>query len=149
MTRYLLRHGKAGHRESWDGDDDRDRPLTKTGRRQAKATADRLAGAGVTSLWSSPYVRCVQTLEPLAEKLDLPINKDDRLAEGAPYERTLELLEEAGKGAVHCTHGDVLTAVVDALIRRGSVLTTPPDWRKGSLWLLDGDKVTVEPPPEV
>jgi 8-oxo-dGTP diphosphatase len=149
LTRYVVRHAKAGHRETWDGDDDTKRPLTKSGVRQARALADHLADAGVTSLWSSPYVRCVQTLEPLAERIGLPIADDERLAEGTPVEATLALLDEAGEGAVLCTHGDVLNDVVDALLRRGAVLTTPPDWRKATVWAIDGEKVTVEPPPDV
>jgi 8-oxo-dGTP diphosphatase len=149
LTRYVVRHAKAGHRETWDGDDDAKRPLTKAGWRQARALVDGLADAGVTSLWSSPYVRCVQTLEPLAERLHLPIADDERLAEGTPCETTLELLEEAGDGAVLCTHGDVLNDVIDALLRRGAVLTTPPDWRKATVWAIDGEKVSVEPPPAV
>jgi phosphohistidine phosphatase SixA len=147
LTRYVVRHAKAGHRETWDGDDDTKRPLTKAGWRQARALAERLADAGVTSLWSSPYVRCVQTLESLAERLDLPIAEDERLAEGTPYEATLELLDGTSEGAVLCTHGDVLNDLIDALLRRGAVLTTPPDWRKATVWAIDGQKVTVEPPP--
>ena len=103
MSVYVVRHGKAGHRETWAGDDDTQRPLTKAGRRQAEALADRLAGAGVKTLLSSPYVRCVQSLEPLADRLGLPIKTDDRLAEGTDVEDTLELVREAGDGAVLCT----------------------------------------------
>ena len=149
MSVYVVRHGKAGHRETWAGDDDTQRPLTKAGRRQAEALADRLAGAGVKTLLSSPYVRCVQSLEPLADRLGLPIKTDDRLAEGTDFEDTLELVREAGDGAVLCTHGDVLTDVMNALVRRGTRLTTPPEWRKGSVWILNDDltEATAEPPP--
>jgi 8-oxo-dGTP diphosphatase len=151
LSIYVVRHGKAGHRETWAGDDDTQRPLTKAGRRQAEALADRLAGAGVKTLWSSPYVRCVQSLEPLADRLGLTLKADDRLAEGVDVEHTLELLREAGDGAVLCTHGDVLTDMVNALVRRGTRLTTPPDWRKGSVWILDNDltEAAAEPPPDV
>jgi 8-oxo-dGTP diphosphatase len=151
LSVYLVRHGKAGHRETWAGDDDTQRPLTKAGRRQGEAIADRLADAGVKTLWSSPYVRCVETLEPLAERLGLTIETDERLAEGANVEDTLELIREAGGGAVLCTHGDVYTDVINALARRGTKLTTPPEWRKGSLWILDEEltEATAEPPPDV
>ena len=151
MSVYVVRHGKAGHRETWAGDDDTQRPLTKAGRRQAEALADRLTDAGVKTLWSSPYVRCVETLEPLAERLGLTIETDERLAEGVDFEHTLDLIREAGDGAVHCTHGDMFTDVINALARRGTELTTPPEWRKGSLWILDEDlkEATAEPPPDV
>ena len=149
MTVYIVRHGKAGSRSTWDGDDVH-RPLSKAGHRQALALADRLADAGVKTLWSSPYVRCVETLEPLAERVGLTIATDERLAEGTPFEDTLELIREAGDGAVFCTHGDVLTDVINALVRRGTELTTPLEWRKGSLWVLDGEPplstAAAEPP---
>jgi 8-oxo-dGTP diphosphatase len=150
LTRYLIRHGKAGSRSTWDGEDWK-RPLSKAGVRQAVALADRMTDARVKSLWSSPYVRCVQTLEPLAGRLGLPINEDERLAEGAAFEDTLTLMRLAGKGAVFCTHGDVLTDVVNALIRRGTKLTTDPQWHKASVWIFDEQlrQATAEPPPEV
>jgi hypothetical protein len=91
----------------------------------------------------------VQTLEPLADRTGLPIAADDRLAEGARFDDTLELIGGAGDGAVFCTHGDVLTDVMNALVRRGTALTTAPEWRKGALWVLNGGTAAAEPPPDV
>jgi 8-oxo-dGTP diphosphatase len=144
---FVVRHAKAGHRANWDGDD-RERPLTPAGQGQAAAIADRLAAEDLSSLWSSPYVRCVQTLEPLAERTGLSIMADDRLAEGTSLEATLDLIGHAGDGAVLCTHGDVLTDVMNALLRRGTELTTAPEWRKGAIWVLNGSTATAEPPPD-
>ena len=50
-----------------------------------------------------------------------------------------------------CTHGDILADAMNTLVRHGTALTTPPDWRKGSVWVLDDDltQVAAEPPPEV
>ena len=79
---YVVRHAKAGSRERWDGDDT-DRPLTKNGRAQAEALCRRLRPVATATLLSSPYLRCVQTLEPLAEALDAKVASDDRLTEGA------------------------------------------------------------------
>lgn len=150
---YVVRHAKAGDRQSWPGDD-HVRPLSKKGWAQAEALAHRLAGAGVTALVSSPFTRCVQTLEPLADRLGLEIATDDRLAEGARVAASLELLAEAGAGAVLCSHGDVVPDLIAALERRGMVVSGPADWRKATLWVLEGDGVqvvrgTVEPPPPV
>ena len=91
----------------------------------------------MTGLYSSPYVRCMQTLEPLGAPLGLEVVADERLAEEAPFEATLELLAEAGDGAVLCSHGDVIPELIGALVRRGTELTTPPDWRKAAIWVLD------------
>src|SRR3954469_967625 len=62
----LVRHAKAGNRKSWDGVD-RLRPLTDAGWAQGTALLDLLGESRPVRLLSSPYVRCVQTLEPLAE----------------------------------------------------------------------------------
>jgi 8-oxo-dGTP diphosphatase len=150
---FVVRHGKAGNRDRWDGDDV-ERPLSAAGQRQSDAIAERLAGEPIRSLWSSPYVRCMDTLVPLGRKLGLPVVAEPRLAEGVPFEATLELLRAVGDGAVLCSHGDVITELIEALARRGTRLLTPPDWRKGTIWVLttpDGDgaiaTATVEPPP--
>jgi phosphohistidine phosphatase SixA len=148
---YLVRHAKAGTRHRWDGDD-RHRPLSKAGHDQAQAIADRLGTAGVTGLYSSPYTRCVQTLEPLAARIGSNVIVDERLAEGTPADETLELLREVGPGAVLCSHGDVIPEVIDALVSRGADVVSPPEWRKASVWVLDGEgdairTVAAEPPP--
>lgn len=153
VARYVVRHAKAGQRRDWAGAD-RDRPLSKPGRAQADAVAARLADAGVTGLYASPYVRCVQTLEPLAARLGRAVVGDDRLAEGADFEDVIALMVEAGDGAVLCSHGDVIPELIAALVRRGADVTTDPDWRKASIWVLEGDGATItsaaaEPPPRV
>ncbi len=85
----MVRHAKAGSRHKWDGED-LERPLSEAGRRQTEAITERLRGERVTGLYSSPYVRCVQTLAPLGEHLGLEVVGDDRLAEAAPFESTLD-----------------------------------------------------------
>jgi 8-oxo-dGTP diphosphatase len=148
---YLVRHAKAGERRVWEGDDT-ERPLSKVGWKQSEAIAKRLAAKGATTLSSSPYVRCVQTLEPLAERLGAEILIDPRLAEAEPFEPVLELLAELRSGAVLCSHGDIIPETIQALVRRGMEVQSPPDWRKGSIWVLKrkGDRITrgkVWPPP--
>ena len=63
---------------------------------------------------SSPYVRCTQTVAPLG----LEIVPDERLAEGAQVEETLELLRGLDD-AVACTHGDVIEAVLGRSLKKG------------------------------
>jgi 8-oxo-dGTP diphosphatase len=153
LSIFLVRHAKAGSRHDWDGDD-MERPLSKNGRRQADALAERLRGEPVTGLWSSPYVRCVQTLEPLGRALGLDVVAEKRLAEGTRLEDVLALLAEVPDGAVLCSHGDIIPELLDGLVRRGTTVRTVPDWRKGSMWVLDapdadGHVATAssEPPP--
>jgi len=148
---YLVRHAKAGERRTWT-DDDTKRPLSGKGWKQAEAIADRLARKGATELRSSAYVRCMQTLEPLAEKLGTEVIDEPRLFEEEPFEPVLDLLEEVPDGAVLCSHGDIIPAVIQALHRRGMEVDTPADWRKGSVWVLKRTKGRITkgkvwPPP--
>jgi 8-oxo-dGTP diphosphatase len=138
MGILLVRHAKAGDRGKWDGPD-ADRPLTKKGWAQASALAAVLPelNGGVSTVLSSPFVRCLQTVEPLAGAIGAEVIEDDRLAEGARFEDALELLDDLPDGAVVCSHGDVIPDVVHALVRRGMHVQGSPDWRKGSTWLLE------------
>ena len=57
----VLRHALSVSRKQWDGDDDRQRPLTATGRRQAERLVPVLAAYDVRRLVTSSSTRCVQT----------------------------------------------------------------------------------------
>ena len=138
-TIYLVRHAKAGERRTWTGDDV-DRPLSKKGWRQSEAIAKRLKAKGATTLYSSSYVRCMQTLEPLGKLIDQKVQPEPRLFEDEPFEPVLDLLGEVENGAVLCSHGDIIPAVIQALHRRGMVVHTPADWRKSSIWVLKRKK---------
>lgn len=153
-TIYLVRHAKAGERRVWDGDDF-DRPLSKRGRKQSALVGRRLAESHPSMLCSSPYVRCVQTLEPLAERVGLPVEIEKRLTEDEPLDPALKLLTEVPDGTVMCSHGDLIPATIAALERRGAEFRTPADWRKASVWVLARNKrraivrATVWPPPVI
>ncbi|HNJ98237.1 MAG TPA: phosphoglycerate mutase family protein [Ilumatobacteraceae bacterium] len=148
-----MRHAKAGSRQDWVGDD-RERPLTAFGRQQAEALRERLAPLCTGLIISSPYLRCVQTVQPLADRLGRSVAVDDRLAEEQGFSGALELLAELADGSVLCSHGDVIPETIDALVRRGCLVSGKPDWRKASVWVLhreaDGTitRAGVWPPPE-
>jgi 8-oxo-(d)GTP phosphatase len=59
----LVRHAHAVRRGSWSKDDQL-RPLDKAGTDRAERIAAALAAYGVTSLVSSPSLRCTDTLKP-------------------------------------------------------------------------------------
>jgi 8-oxo-dGTP diphosphatase len=151
---YLLRHAKAGDREAWTEPDEL-RPLTNKGRRQAERLVRTLRDAELARVISSPYVRCVQTVRPLALERGLAIELSDALAEGAPTAAVLSLVEGVSSvPSVLCSHGDVIPAVVLSLAGRGMSLEGPRDWKKASLWALehlDGRfvRATYVPPPPV
>jgi 8-oxo-dGTP diphosphatase len=118
VTSVLVRHASAGDRDGWDGDD-RQRPLDARGRRQAAALVDLLRGLDVRRVVSSPYLRCVETVEPLAAALGQRVAEDSRLAEGAAR-AALELLRE--DGVVLCTHGDVVQELVGRGLKKGAAV---------------------------
>jgi 2,3-bisphosphoglycerate-dependent phosphoglycerate mutase len=71
---YLVRHCQATGGAP-------DAPLTQLGFDQASELAAHLKDAGIRRIVSSPYLRAVQTVEPLARSLGLAIQHDARLAE--------------------------------------------------------------------
>jgi phosphohistidine phosphatase SixA len=136
---FVVRHADAGHRSGWDGPD-RERPLSTRGWRQAQAISACLGEDQPRRLLASPYTRCVQTLEPLADQLGLSVEPDPRLAEGAGAGGALELADElAGMPAVLCSHGDVIPDLLEALVARGVKLRDEPRWQKASTWVLSRD----------
>ena len=121
MIVLLVRHGRAGERKVWEGDD-RLRPLDAKGRRQARGLVEMLADYPVDRVLSSPYVRCTETVRPLAEARGLELEDADELGEGSTRERVLELLHSLdADSVVLCTHGDVVDELVGEELPKGSV----------------------------
>ena len=145
QTILLIRHAKAKDREKWSGPDHL-RPLTAAGHKQAEAIAEELGESKVKVIRTSPAVRCVQTVEPLANACGVKIRIDEALKEGSPIE-----LPDADESGLHvlCAHGDNIPALLDDLDIECA------ECRKGSIWMLkrddDGeitDVTYVEPPEE-
>jgi len=151
MTVLVLRHAHAHGRQDWTGDDAL-RPLSARGRRQATGIVEQYADRPVERILTSPFTRCVQTVEPLAQARGLPIEEEDALAEGAPLDAVTRLLRHLdGTHAVLCSHGDVIQALITDLHHRGITFTDPLRWQKGSTWVLEGGDPVVTaaylPPP--
>ena len=139
---YLVRHAKAGSRAQWEGPDE-SRPLSKSGRRQAEGLVDRLAAFSIARIASSPHVRCVETVEPLAKQRGLTVERVDALVEGSDGDDVLEYLSShADQPTVVCTHGDVVGDVLTRLMDQGLAVESDPRWEKGSTWVLDFDGET-------
>jgi phosphohistidine phosphatase SixA len=145
MPLLLVRHGHAGRRSAYQGDD-RARPLSRRGLVQADALIPLLRGYRPQRILSSPYVRCCETIRPVAEALVLPVESVDELAEGngAGAVRLMERM--AGESAVLCTHGDVALEVLDTLA--GESTTTERQslrLQKGEVWVIQstGSSLTI------
>jgi broad specificity phosphatase PhoE len=141
----FVRHARAGSKRDWEHDDDL-RPLDELGLKQAAALAPQLAAAGpVRRLVSSPTLRCMQTLQPLADLVDIPIEPWDALGPHAGATGVRSTLgHPAFDDVVVCTHGEVLRPLLRTLRRRGVGRDDHLHGRrlltKGSAWL-----VTIAP----
>ena len=138
----LVRHSKAGSRKDWEGDD-RLRPLSDDGWTQARGLVALLLPHKPTRLMSSPYVRCVQTLEPLSEACHLPIEVVDELAEGRAGKAVKLAQRLASREAgtiVFCTHGDVVPEILRHAEEEHAVHLGPTiRWPKGATWVLESN----------
>lgn len=78
---YLIRHGQSdGNAEGRFGGHG-PTPLSELGLRQAELTSEVLAKERVAAIYSSDLYRAVQTAEPLAKLLNLPIIKTSAFRE--------------------------------------------------------------------
>ncbi len=143
MAVLLVRHAEAGDRHRWEGPDE-ERPLSKEGRVQAEALTGALAGYEIGRILSSPYLRCTQTVEPLAGARRVRLEASDDLAEGSGRD-ALERVRSLLDGEAHtvlCTHGDVVEEVLDGLgVRRTE------ETEKGATWVLGPGAARCLPPP--
>jgi len=130
----VVRHASAGERARWKGDD-RLRPLDSRGRSQARGLVSLLEPFHPERLVSSPYVRCVQSLEPLAAARDIPIEPRDELAEGMGRDAFAALVAELGCPAALCVHGDLLEELLGGDRPR----------KKGSVWVFEADGAELRP----
>jgi len=141
----LVRHGEAGERSEWTGDDHL-RPLTADGQRQAAELCSQLSLFGPSAVNSAPRLRCVQTVAPLAAALGVDVVQEPLLSEEGywpdPDAGRRRLLEIVGAGGttVVCSQGGVIPDLVHAVAGPaladdhgdiGDVLS-----KKGSTWVL-------------
>jgi 8-oxo-(d)GTP phosphatase len=153
-TIHLLRHGTAGNRDKFNGDD-RERPLTKKGKAQAQVIAESLREREIERIITSPYKRCVQTVEPLARMIGAEVEISDALAEGPDIDAAYDLIHSlAGANAVLCSHGDVIPATMTRLMWLGLTLHSRFYCSKGSIWEVDIENGRYTegryvPPPEL
>jgi 8-oxo-dGTP diphosphatase len=131
---FVVRHAKAGSRRRFEGDD-RLRPLSGNGRKQADALVPLLARLDIARVLTSPYTRCVQTVEPLAGELGVEVEVDEGLAEGADWTYALAMIERASAPIVLCSHGDVVGDLMHHLAARGVPLDDDRI-EKGSTWVV-------------
>jgi 8-oxo-dGTP pyrophosphatase MutT (NUDIX family) len=140
-TVLIVRHAKAGSKQRYKGDD-KQRPLDKYGRAQAESLVGTLLAFGARSLYAADRLRCVNTLEPLAEELGVGISVEPGLTEEAYWDnrkrarqRVLEIAA-AGGTPVICTQGKVIPDLISWWSQRDGVRPDKSRNFKGSTWIL-------------
>lgn len=135
----LVRHAHAYQRRDWTGDD-KLRPLSANGARQAEGlTSVARKFAPFIKVYSSPYLRCLQTVQPLVQALGVDLKEAVELEEGQSSAAVRLVRSLAGKNVVACTHGDVIAEILVTLADEDRVDLGPnPRQAKGSVWVLDG-----------
>jgi 8-oxo-dGTP pyrophosphatase MutT (NUDIX family)/phosphohistidine phosphatase SixA len=115
----VIRHGSAGERSAWEGDD-HDRPLDEVGHRQAAAFVAVLSAYGVRRVLSSDVLRCLDTVEPYAAAAGCSVEAEPLMSEtgylshpDAALERFLDVAS-AGVPTAVCSQGK---AIPDLLAR--------------------------------
>jgi 8-oxo-dGTP diphosphatase len=141
QTLLIVRHGTAGRKARYKGDD-RTRPLDGKGRAQAESLVPQLLAFGASSVFAADRSRCVQTVEPLANTLGVPITIETTLTEEAyaddpkaAHKRMLEIAALGGTPAV-CSQGKVIPYLIDWWCDRDGVNPDKSRNRKGSTWVL-------------
>ncbi|MGB2694848.1 MAG: histidine phosphatase family protein [Dehalococcoidia bacterium] len=170
LTVDLVPHMDAGDRTLWRGDQN-ERPLSELGLRQAAAFADALAGEPVNALYSSPALRCQQSIEPLATRFGLTVEILPQLSEevwrapdgwdgernsganvaafgaGSVLAAAEQIRQEHPEGhVVACSHGNTIPAFVAALIAAHDLRGVGESTHRGQWYRLrfEGDDVAVE-----
>ena len=145
-TFYIVRHAKAGSRSHWTGDD-RKRPISPKGEKQAARLIDQFNKIAVTAIFSSPYLRCVQTVEPLARARNLSVQQSPDLQEGRGLTGLYVFFNDPDlDDVVLCTHGDLVWELVEDLTNRRVLPAFREQFEKGSTWIVkveDGAPVSA------
>ncbi|HEX6256782.1 MAG TPA: phosphoglycerate mutase family protein [Euzebyales bacterium] len=153
----LVRHAKAQSRDRWWGKRDRDRPLTKAGRAQSKGLAVELGARPIVRILTSPFTRCVETVQPLADRFGIDVEPAEVLGEAPSVPlvdagdtwvasawlggRGLALVDQVvadgpAGDVVMCSHGDVIPSVMAALAGRDGLDIDDVHLRKGARFRL-------------
>lgn len=122
----LVRHAKAVSRSDWDGSDIL-RPLEPRGQAQAVALAAPLRALGVQRAVTSDAIRCVDTLRPWSQQVEVTLDFEPGISEEgyAVDDRAARDLVAAlapDGPSVVCSHRPVLPALLD---EAGAPATSP------------------------
>jgi len=117
--------------------DDIERPLSPKGHQQAADLAALFDQSEITRVLSSPAVRCVQTVAPLAQSHNLEVDTHDDLWETAQSSHTMALLNQANEpGLAICSHGNTIPPIIEQMARDGAQIRGR-GCEKASVWVVE------------
>ena len=91
----------------------------------------------LAAVYSSPFLRCMQTVEPLARAHRLKVQAEPGLGEGRGLEAAYRFFgDQKLDEVVLCTHGDIVWELVEDLTRRKVLPAFREDFDKGSTWVV-------------
>jgi phosphohistidine phosphatase SixA len=135
--RVLVRHADAGLRSEWPGRDEW-RGLTEVGHAQATAVAGMLSDLQILHIFSSPSLRCRQTVVPLALAGGLDVEPCWALGSRVEADTVLDLLADpATVSSVLCTHRETLQSLFGH-IPGGSMVAGSGPMDMGAVWIVRG-----------
>jgi 8-oxo-dGTP diphosphatase len=115
--------------------------LSPKGFKQAQRLVQMLEEYSPQRILSSSAVRCVQTVAPLAAALDLQVEVEEGLAEGASLAALALVRRVADEKITLCTHGDVIPEILVALADEDHLDLGPrPRQAKASVWVLEAER---------
>jgi 8-oxo-(d)GTP phosphatase len=120
-TLIIVRHTKALERGDWD-DDDSKRTLDERGLAQSEQLIQHLEPFGIDEIYSSDYIRCVQTVTPLAQSRGLKITEIPNLNEANfefDPERAISFanaVKQDEKNILICSHNPVIPTMLRGIL---------------------------------
>ena len=132
MEIVLLRHAQAVTASYHP--EDPERPLTERGLGDAEILASILFGRLPSRIITSPALRCMQTVEPLARRMSItPVVEEAVAADSAlgRSEEFAEALSTGSKSLVLCSHAPNLRRMARAILEQQMVSLLEEELRFG------------------
>jgi 8-oxo-dGTP diphosphatase len=156
-TILVVRHGRAGSKKHWKADDLL-RPLDERGAVSSQRLVDVASSFRPERVLAAEPVRCLQTVQPTASALRLPVEVEADLgkqgsgSDARKAVRTVRGLVADGRPAMVCSQGEVIPDLIRGLAEGGEVRLKSLPARKGSVWALtfaDGRLVDADYLPDL
>jgi 8-oxo-dGTP pyrophosphatase MutT (NUDIX family) len=140
-TILLVRHGRAGSKKHWKADDLL-RPLDEKGEASAQHLAAVAGCYRPQRVLTAEPVRCLQTVQPAATALGVPVEVEPFLGKAHAGDRAVTAIRTVrglladGAPALVCSQGEVIPELIRGLAEGGEVRLESVEARKGSVWAL-------------